>query len=77
MLDRPEQAAVMAAAAQELVAQQYRPERIGPDLTDIYETCLDGAALRAKPGRRPGRLRARARIVHPAARARRHHGATL
>jgi glycosyltransferase involved in cell wall biosynthesis len=47
MLDRPEQAAVMAAAAQELVAQQYRPERIGPELAEVYETALARRALEA------------------------------
>jgi hypothetical protein len=48
MLDRPERAAEMALAARALVEQQYRPEEIGPQLMDVYETALQVGRLKTK-----------------------------
>jgi glycosyltransferase involved in cell wall biosynthesis len=40
MLDHPEEAARMAAAGHELITAQSRPELLGAELEEIYETAI-------------------------------------
>ena len=50
MLDHPHDAARMAAAAREQIAEQFQPDRMGEELRDIYETALRLAAKRRTNG---------------------------
>jgi len=50
MLDHPHDAARMAAAARDQIAEQFQPDRMGEELRDIYETALRLAAKRRTNG---------------------------
>jgi hypothetical protein len=63
----------MAVEARSLIGQLYRPERIGPELMDVYETALrraraGAAAPRSHPRRRAATgalLSAAIAVTHP------------
>jgi glycosyltransferase involved in cell wall biosynthesis len=46
MLEEPELAAGMAEEARRLIGQLYEPDRIGPELMDVYDTALRRAHTR-------------------------------
>jgi hypothetical protein len=52
MLDNPEAAARMATAARVQVGEQFRPERLGAELMDVYASALRYAARRTSSGDR-------------------------
>jgi glycosyltransferase involved in cell wall biosynthesis len=50
MLDHPEEAARMAAAGHELITAQSRPELLGAELMEIYETAIAFSRERRRAG---------------------------
>jgi hypothetical protein len=50
MLDHPEEAARMAAAGHELITAQSRPELLGAELMEIYETAIAFGRERRRAG---------------------------
>jgi len=51
MLDHPRDAARMAAAARIHIGEQFRPDLLGEELMDVYETALRLASARTRNGR--------------------------
>jgi glycosyltransferase involved in cell wall biosynthesis len=50
LLDHPEDAARMAAAARSHIGEQFRPDVLGDELMDVYETALRLASTRRRNG---------------------------
>ena len=51
LLDHPQEAARMAAAAREHIGEQFRPDRLEEELADVYETALRLASSRPRARR--------------------------